>query len=180
MEVGRPRLRPRPRRRRCRRSRRRCRIHLHQPSLHLLPLLMPRLVPFLGTALVLLALLAAFNWWVDPFGEFWKPSAVADARAARPQCLVSHEVIGGEYLPFKLDVFRARPTRTFVTGSSRVLKIGSRPGERTFANLGMPVISPEIVLQEVRALPARPLTMYLGVEAFWLNRNFQGFDVSPG
>jgi hypothetical protein len=141
---------------------------------------MARLVVFLATALVLLAALAAFNWWIDPFGEFWKPGAVQAARAARPQCLVSHEVIGGEYLPFKLDVFRSRPTRTFVVGSSRVLKIGSWPGEQTFANLGMPVISPEIVLKEVRALPARPLTMYLGVEAFWLNRNFQGFDVSPG
>jgi hypothetical protein len=142
---------------------------------------MARLVAFLGTAVVLLALLAAFNWWVDPFGEFWKPSAVDDARAARPQCLVSHEVIGGEYLPFKLDVFRARPTRTFVTGSSRVLKIGSRRGERTFANLGMPVMSPEILLRELRSLPAgRRETMYLGVEAFWLNANFKGFDVSPG
>jgi hypothetical protein len=141
---------------------------------------MGRLAAFLGTALVLLAALATFNWWIDPFGEFWKPGAVDEARAARPQCLVSHEIIGGEYLPFKLDVFRSRPTRTFVIGSSRVLKIGSWPGERTFSNLGMPVISPEIVLKEVRALPARPETMYLGVEAFWLNPNFKGFDVSPG
>jgi hypothetical protein len=141
---------------------------------------MGRLAAFLGTALVLLAALATFNWWIDPFGEFWKPGAVDEARAARPQCLVSHEIIGGEYLPFKLDVFRSRPTRTFVIGSSRVLKIGSWPDERTFANLGMPVISPEIVLKEVRALPARPETMYLGVEAFWLNPNFKGFDVSPG
>jgi lysophospholipase L1-like esterase len=142
---------------------------------------MGRLVVFLGTALVLLAGLATLNWWVDPFGEFWKPGALDEARAARPPCLVSHEIIGGEYLPFKLDVFRSRPTRTFVTGSSRVLKIGSWPGERTFANLGMPVISPEIVLQELRALPAgRRETMYLGVEAFWLNPHFKGFDVSPG
>jgi hypothetical protein len=141
---------------------------------------MGRLAAFLGTALVLLAALAAFNWWIDPFGEFWKPGAIDEARAARPQCLVSHEIIGGEYLPFKLDVFRSRPTRTFVIGSSRVLKIGSWPGERTFSNLGMPVISPEIVLKELRALPARPETMYLGVEAFWLNPNFKGFDVSPG
>ncbi len=141
---------------------------------------MARLLVFLGTAAVLLGATAALNWWVDPFGEFWKPSAVREARASRPPCLVSHEVIGGEYLPFKLDVFRSRPTRTFVTGSSRVLKIGSWPGERTFANLGMPVISPEIVLDELRALPARPLTMYLGVEAFWLNANFSGFDVTPG
>ena len=142
---------------------------------------MARLLVFLGTAAVLLGANALFNWWVDPFGEFWKPGAVREARAARPQCLVSHEVIGGEYLPFKLDVFRSRPTRTFVVGSSRVLKIGSWPGERTFANLGMPVISPEIVLRELRALPrdVPRQTMYLGVEAFWLNPSFKGFDVAP-
>ena len=142
---------------------------------------MARLVVFLATAAVLLGANAALNWWVDPFGDFWKPAAVRDARDARPQCLVSHELIGGEYLPFKLDVFRSRPTRTFVVGSSRVLKIGSWPGERTFANLGMPVISPEIVLRELRALPknAPRQTMYLGVEAFWLNPSFKGFDVAP-
>lgn len=142
---------------------------------------MARLLAFLGTAAVLLGAGAALNWWVDPFGEFWKPAAVQDARASRPPCLVSHELIGGEYLPFKLDVFRSRPTHTFVTGSSRVLKIGSWPGERTFANLGMPVISPEIVLRELQALPrAGPQTMYLGVESFWLNPAFKGFDVSAG
>jgi hypothetical protein len=142
---------------------------------------MGRLAAFLGTTAALLAALAAFNWWIDPFGEFWKPGAVAEARAARPPCLVSHEIIGGEYLPFKLDVFRSRPTRTFVTGSSRVLKIASWPGEHSFANLGMPVMSPEIVLRELRDLPARPRqTVYLGVEAWWLNRNFSGFDVAPG
>lgn len=142
---------------------------------------MGRLAAFLGTTAALLAALAAFNWWIDPFGEFWKPGAVAEARAARPPCLVSHEIIGGEYLPFKLDVFRSRPTRTFVTGSSRVLKIASWPGEHSFANLGMPVMSPEIVLRELRDLPARPRqTVYLGVEAWWLNRNFRGFDVAPG
>jgi hypothetical protein len=142
---------------------------------------MGRLVVFLGTAAILLGANAALNWWVDPFGDFWKPAAVREARDARPPCLVSHEIIGGEYLPFKLDVFRSRPTRTFVIGSSRVLKIGSWPGERTFANLGMPVISPEIVLRELRDLPKRipRQTMYLGVEAFWLNPNFKGFDVAP-
>jgi lysophospholipase L1-like esterase len=142
---------------------------------------MARLLVLLGTTAFLLAALASLNWWVDPFGEFWKPDAVRAAEAARPQCLVSHEIVGGAYLPFKLDVFRSRPTRTFVTGSSRVLKIGSWPGERTFANLGMPVMSPEIALRELRDLPAdRRETVYLGVEAWWLNRNFKGFDVSPG
>jgi lysophospholipase L1-like esterase len=142
---------------------------------------MGRLLVFIGTAAALLVVSASLNWWVDPFGEFWKPGAVEDARASNPQCLVSHELIGGQYFPFKLDVFRSRPTQRFVTGSSRVLKIGSWPGEQSFANLGMPVISPEIVLKELRALPpAVPQTMYLGVEAFWFNPNFKGFDISPG
>jgi lysophospholipase L1-like esterase len=142
---------------------------------------MGRLLVFFAVAAVLLGGSAALNWWVDPFGDFWKPAAVEEAAASRPQCLVSHEVIGGQYLPFKLDVFRRRPTRVFVVGSSRVLKIGSWPGERTFSNLGMPVISPEIALRELRSLPkdAPPQTIYLGVELFWLNRHFRGFDVSP-
>jgi lysophospholipase L1-like esterase len=142
---------------------------------------MGRLLVFLGTATLLLGANALLNWWVDPFGEFWKPGAVEQASASHPQCLVSHEVIGGQYLPFKLDVFRRHPTRTFVTGSSRVLKIGSWPGEQTFVNLGMPVISPEIILRELRALPVSPpQTVYLGVEAFWFNPSFKGFDVAPG
>jgi lysophospholipase L1-like esterase len=143
---------------------------------------MGRLLVFLGTAALLLGGSALLNWWVDPFGSFWKPAAVEEASASRPQCLISHELIGGEYLPFKLDVFRRHSTRTFVTGSSRVLKIGSWPRERTFANLGMPVISPEIVLRELERLPgdSPPQTMYLGVEAFWFNPSFEGFDVEPG
>src|SRR3954465_520205 len=45
----------------------------------------------------------------------------------------------------------------------------------------MPVMSPEILLRELRSLPpGHRETMYLGVEAFWLNANFKGFDVSPG
>lgn len=142
---------------------------------------MGRLLLFLAVAAALLGGNAALNWWVDPFGDFWKPAAVEQAAASHPQCLVSHEVIGGQYLPFKLDVFRRRPTRAFVIGSSRVLKIGSWPGEDTFSNLGMPVISPEIVLRELRALPADapPQAVYLGVEVFWFNPSFRGFDVAP-
>ena len=96
------------------------------------------LAVFLAVSALLLGVEAAFNWWVDPFGEFWKPAAVREARDSQPPCLVSHEVIGGEYLPFKLDVFRARPTRTFVIGSSRVLKIGAWPGERTLPTSACP------------------------------------------
>ena len=142
---------------------------------------MGRLLVLLATTAALLGGNALLNWWIDPFGDFWKPEAVEEAGASRPPCLVSHEVIGGQYLPFKLDVFRRRPTRAFVVGSSRVLKIGAWPGERSFANLGMPVISPEIVLRELRALPrkAPPQTVYIGVEVFWFNPSFRGFDVAP-
>jgi hypothetical protein len=94
--------------------------------------------------------------------------------AARQGCLVSDELLAGQnYLRFKEDVFRLRPTRTAVVGSSRVLKIASRPGERTFANLGLPSTSPASMLQLFRALPKRPLTMYVGVELFWFNPSWR-------
>jgi hypothetical protein len=32
---------------------------------------MRRLVLFVSFALALLSAVAAFNWWVDPFGEVW-------------------------------------------------------------------------------------------------------------
>ena len=41
---------------------------------------MARLLVLLGTVALLLGANAALNWWVDPFGEFWKPAAVRAAR----------------------------------------------------------------------------------------------------
>lgn len=132
---------------------------------------MSRLATFLGVAVALLAAIALFDWWVDPYGDVYKPSALTDA--IRRDCLVSQELVGARYFPFKLDVFRRRPTRTFVAGSSRVLQIRSRPGERTFANLGYPGTSPETIATLFDALPAKPAqTVYLGVEAFWFNPSY--------
>jgi hypothetical protein len=139
---------------------------------------MGRLVVFLGIALVLTAGLVAFNWRVDPFGEVWKPGALADARTQR--CLLSQELVGVRYYSFKLDVFHHRPVRTLVVGSSRVLKIGSHAGERTFANLGYPGSAPETILKLFGALPAKPVqTVYLGVEAFWFNSRYGIPDTDP-
>jgi hypothetical protein len=139
---------------------------------------MGRLVLFISLALALLAAAAAFDWWVDPFGEVWKPGALADAR--RDGCLVSQELIGLRYYSFKLDVFDHRPTRTFVVGSSRVLKIASHPGERSFANLGYPGAAPETILKLFRALPATPTqTVYVGMEAFWFNDAYVVPDTDP-
>jgi hypothetical protein len=133
---------------------------------------MRRLLIFISVVLALLAVEAAFNWWVDPFAEEWKPAAVAQARA--DGCLVSQELIGIRYDSFKLDIFRHRPTRTFVVGSSRVLKLAARPGERSFSNLGYPGAAPETILKLFRALPAEPRqTVYVGVEAFWFNRAYR-------
>ena len=130
---------------------------------------MRRLVLFLAVVGVLLAAAAAFDWWGDPFGEVWKPDVLAAAR--RDRCLVSEELIGSRYWSFKRDVFFHRPTRTFVVGSSRVLKLtGGGPG---FSNLGYPGTAPETVRRLFRSLPARPVqTVYLGVEAFWFNRRY--------
>src|SRR4051812_27609003 len=127
---------------------------------------MRRLILFIGIFVVVLAGFAAVTWWVDPLGEVWKPSAFAAARQGG--CLLSEELVGSEYLRFKLAVFHSRPTRTFVVGSSRVLKIAAHPGERTFANLGYPGSAPSTILAVFRALPAKPVqTVYVGVEAFW-------------
>jgi hypothetical protein len=139
---------------------------------------MRRLALFLAIALVLLTGAAAFNWWVDPFGMVWKPSVLDAAR--RSGCLVSQELIGPRYWSFKHDVFAHRPTRAFVVGSSRVLKIGSN-GDLQFANLGYPGTTPNTILRLFRSLPATPVqTVYLGVEAFWFNANFVEPETNPG
>lgn len=132
---------------------------------------MRRLVVFIALAAALLAGVAVFDWWVDPVGEVYKPAALAEARAGG--CLVSQELVGNEYYAFKTDVFRSRPTRTFVVGSSRVLKIAARPGESSFSNLGYPGTAPETILKLFRHLPARPVqTVYVGVESFWFNATY--------
>src|ERR671937_165960 len=143
---------------------------------------MRRLLVFCVVAVVLLAAEMAFNWWIDPFGEFWKGAALREASAAQPQCLISEEIVGNAYLPFKLAVFRSRPTRTDVIGSSRVLKIGSWPGERTFANLGVPAMTVGDVLYLLRHIPrhAPPQTIYLGVDVFWFNPSYHPFDFQFG
>ena len=117
---------------------------------------MRRLALFLSVVVALLGAAAVFDWWVDPFGDIYKPAALTDALESQPNCLISQELVGARYFAFKLDVFHRRPTTRFVVGSSRVLKIQSHSGERAFANLGFPGSSPETILAQFRALPARP------------------------
>ena len=134
---------------------------------------MRRLVLFLGSIAALLGAAATFNWWVDPFGDIYKPGALTAAMQQRPNCLVSQELVGARYFSFKLDVFHRRPTRRFVVGSSRVLKIESRPGEQSFSNLGFPGTAPETILALFGALPAKPAqTVYVGVDPFWFNPSY--------
>jgi len=129
---------------------------------------MRRLVVFLALTVALLAAAAAFDWWVDPFGEVWKPDVLAAAR--KQNCLVSEELIGLRYWSFKRDVFFHRPTRTFVVGSSRVLKMSDGPH---FSNLGYPGSAPETILRLFKSLPASPTqTVLLGVEGFWFNSRY--------
>lgn len=130
---------------------------------------MRRLVLFLALTVVLLAAAAAFDWWVDPFGQVWKPDVLAAAR--KQNCLVSEELIGSRYWSFKRDVFFHRPTRDFVVGSSRVLKMS---GGSHFSNLGYPGSSPETILRLFESLPAKPTqTVLLGVEGFWFNSQYR-------
>lgn len=139
---------------------------------------MKRLILFLVITAAVLGCFAAVTWWVDPLGEIWKPGALVTAQ--REDCLISQELIGTRYFSFKLAVFHDRPTRAFVVGSSRVLKIASRPGERTFANLGYPGTAPSTILSLLHALPAAPRqTMYIGVESFWFNAHYRVPDTNP-
>jgi hypothetical protein len=140
---------------------------------------MRRLLVFLVIAVALLAADAGFNWWVDPFGGVYKSGALRDAKA--DGCLVSQELVGINYMPFKEELFRERPTRTFVVGSSRVLRIAARPGERTFTNVGMPGIGPRLLLKLFHNLTAtgRRETAYVGVEFFWFNPSYREQDLLP-
>lgn len=138
---------------------------------------MRRLVLFLALTIALLAGAAAFDWWIDPFGQVWKPEVLATAR--QQHCLVSEELIGSRYWSFKRSVFFHRPTRAFVVGSSRVLKLS---GGAHFSNLGYPGSAPETILRLFRSLPARPTqTVLLGVEGFWFNSRYAlpATDLSP-
>jgi hypothetical protein len=132
---------------------------------------------FLVIATVPAIAVAAVNYRVDPLAEFYGGGPLAAALDSSPTCLVANEVIGGAgYMKFKQDIFRRRRPRTAVIGSSRVLKIASHPGERDFANLGMPQMGTRPLLQLLRAIDrmqprGRPLTLYLGIDFFWFNPN---------
>lgn len=121
----------------------------------------------------LLGATAVLNWRADPFGHFWEGSLLPGASASTPPCLISDELVGsGSWLPFKEQVVRRRQATTVVIGSSRVLKITSRPGERTFANVGMPGTGADTLpplFRRLHELRPGPLTVYLGVELFWFN-----------
>lgn len=131
------------------------------------------LLAFAVAALAVVAALAAFAWWLDPLGQFWDDGVL---RRAEPQsCLISDDLVGtGSWLPFKEAVYRSREPRVVVVGTSRVLEL--RAARRDFANLGMPGTGIETLaplFRRLHDLNATPLTVYLGVELFWLNRTWQ-------
>jgi hypothetical protein len=139
------------------------------------------LVLFLVTGAACLGAVAALNWWVDPFGEFWKPGAVRAAEQARPRCLISRDLFGSAQLPFKLGLFRSRPTRTIVLGTSRAATIGAKPGESSFTNLALLAGHLEDALWLMERMPAQPRqTIYLGVEVHWFKPTLGVHDYAPG
>lgn len=140
---------------------------------------MRRLVLLIAIPVALVLAVGIVNWRIDPFGWFYDGGPLAAAVAAGADggapCLVGDDAIGGvSYLDFKADVLRRRPaTTTIVVGSSRTLKIGPRPGETTFSNLGFPGSGPDslgTLFRKVRGIQdGRPLTVYLSVDFMWLN-----------
>jgi hypothetical protein len=132
---------------------------------------MRALAAFFATAAAVVCALAAFNWWLDPLGQFWSDDVLA---AAGERCVISDDLVGtSSWLPFKEGVFRRRRPGAVVVGTSRVLELSD--GAR-FANLGMPGTGIETLaplFRRLRELHPGPLTVYLGVELFWLNRTWQ-------
>jgi hypothetical protein len=135
-----------------------------------------RLVTLLAAAFAVVGLLMWLNWWVDPLGDVYDASATARALERGHPCLLSDDVVGVDsWWDFKRDLYRRRNARTIVVGTSRVLEIGAHPGERPFANLGLPGTSIATLVpyfRDLHAIRAGPLTVYLGVELFWLNANW--------
>jgi hypothetical protein len=135
---------------------------------------------FLGTIAAVLAALMLLTWWIDPFGQFYDGGPLRAATAGPEACLISEDLIGSSsWLPFKEDVYRTLRPRTIVVGTSRVLKMGSSPGERDFANLGMPGLGIEALAPLFRRLHEErpgPLTVYIGVELFWFNPSWKSFN----
>ena len=115
---------------------------------------------------------AAVNYAVDPGSEFYDHRAYV--ASAKNGCLLADDLVGSASYPaFKRDVLHRIRPRTVVLGSSRVLKIASHPGERRFANLGMPLIGTrqlaEMADDLARVAGSHPLTVYVGVEFTWFN-----------
>ena len=133
---------------------------------------MKALVSFAAVAVAVVAVVAAVNWWIDPLGQFWDTEVLEIA--AEHGCVVSDDLVGtASWLPFKEDVFTMRRPQRVVVGTSRVLKLG---GEDDLANLGMPGTGIETLrplFRRLHELEPRPLTVYLGVDLFWLNRTWQ-------
>jgi hypothetical protein len=132
---------------------------------------------FLGTVAAVLALLMALTRWMDPFGQFYDAGVLSAAAAGREPCLISEDLVGsGSWASFKEQVYRVRSPRTIVVGTSRVLKMVSRTGERGFANLGIPGTGIETLDPLFRRLHEErpgPLTVYIGVELFWFNPSWE-------
>jgi hypothetical protein len=142
---------------------------------------------FLFTVAVILAGVGAFNRQVDPFGDYYDDGMLTEATKAAKPCLIGNDRIGPRaWVPFKEDIFARRRARTIVVGSSRVQNIGPWPGEERFANLSIPETSPDTLstfFRRLRKQQAGPLTVYVGTELYWFNRNWKPglalFDSNP-
>jgi hypothetical protein len=137
---------------------------------------MRRLVWFFVAAAAVFALLIGFVRRTDPFGEFYDVPLASNLARAQP-CLVADSLVGDpSRAPFKLDLVARRHASTVVVGISRTFEIGARPGETSFVNAGVPDFGTATLAPMFRALHARrpgKLTVYVGVELFWLNRSWK-------
>jgi hypothetical protein len=128
---------------------------------------------FLASVVAAVALIGFVAWRADPFGDFYDGRVVSAAAATSPACVISDDLVGpSAWLQFKFELaHRGRP-RTIVVGTSRVLKMESRPGERDFVNLGLPATTPAELASyfaEIHRQDPGRLTVFVGADYFWFN-----------
>jgi hypothetical protein len=137
---------------------------------------MGRIAAFLASVAIVLASVAALDWWIDPFLDRYDSAPLAAALAQPQQCFLAWDTFSSRPWPeLKLDYFRRRHARVVVVGTSRAGKLEAHPGERRFANLLVPGIGPETLVPLFRALHREGhgrLTVYITVEPFWFGRGW--------
>jgi hypothetical protein len=143
-----------------------------------------RIAIFIVSIVAGITVIGFVEWRADPFGDFYDAAVISAAQASAPACVISDDLVGpSAWLDFKFGLAARDRPRAVVVGTSRVLKMEARPGERSFVNMGLPATTPEGLsgfFQRLHRLDPGRLTVYVGADYFWFNHEYiQSFATVP-